>query len=163
MPRVHAALLACVFLAVTLFVSGSLGFSSGSVSLACDSMYPLHLTLGPQRSPSPFIIHASKEDNSTIRVTLTSEAETFRGFFLQARDKDDQRVGKFLNVQGGGQILRCDEEGNSVSHKSPEDKQQVSMTWVPLQHRGAVIFQATVVQRYNTFWTNIRSRMYNVS
>ncbi|XP_018011289.1 putative ferric-chelate reductase 1 homolog [Hyalella azteca] len=125
-------------------------------------MYPLHLTLGPQRSQSPFVIHASKEDNSTIRVMLTSVAETFRGFFLQARDKDDQRVGEFLSVEGGGQIMRVTKR-NSVSHKSPEDKRQVSMTWVPLQHRGAVIFQATVVQRYNAYWTNIRSRMYNVS
>lgn len=67
-----------------------------------------------------------------------SGGETFRGFFLQARDaKTQEWIGEFEHVDNTNVIPEC----SSITHADNRDKQQGTFVWkAPSYRQGQVFF-----------------------
>ncbi|KAK4304355.1 hypothetical protein Pmani_023683 [Petrolisthes manimaculis] len=141
----------------------TVGFSSSSVSLACDSLQPGHLAV-PSTSDPPFRIHITPRTSGYYVTVKGNGGQKFRGFLLEARDvqEEGRRAGRFLEVQDSGRIISCSFGGGGVQHSDGSIKNQVTALWNPHNFTGQVIFRATVVESYFIYWTGIESDVLNL-
>uniref|UniRef100_K7G745 Putative ferric-chelate reductase 1 n=1 Tax=Pelodiscus sinensis TaxID=13735 RepID=K7G745_PELSI len=145
-------------------ISIVLGFPSGNISPACDSMLPVHDNSVSQTTSAPYkisISNTSFDPGNKITVTLqTIDNSSFEGFLLQARAvRGNSIVGTFQIIDPNTQGLLCNQlENSSVSHTSSSRKQYVTAVWVAPSGTGNVQFRATVVQHFKVFWTDVRSQ-----
>lgn len=75
-------------------------YKSGAPPDVCDHMTPEH-GVPPQPFPSPYIINLDKtrvKSGSKVIVSIVSTNESFKGFFLQARDEKNNTIGTFDKV-----------------------------------------------------------------
>ncbi|XP_042229024.1 putative defense protein 3 [Homarus americanus] len=154
-----AAVWAAVWWAV---VGGGEAYSSLSVAVACDTMLPGHLSLGPQSSSAPYGIYITPRNSSYYVTVYGHNQQEFKGFLLQAKDEQGQRAGHFTKVQIPGRIISCTFDGGAVQHKGGDPKTQITVQWEPRDYRGHVQFGATIVQSYSTYWTNVLSDVLTV-
>ncbi|KAJ8270318.1 hypothetical protein GJAV_G00112910 [Gymnothorax javanicus] len=154
---------------VTAFVETAEGFKNGKVTVACESMVPLH----DQHSPSvhgsscPYMITVDKSNfrpGDKIKVSIVpsaSGAMDFEGFLIEARDAghlDSPAVGSFDLVSATiSQLLHCgNTKGSAVSHTSDFKKKEIQVVWnAPKDSPVSVQFLATVVQHYSKFWVKL--------
>lgn len=159
--RAQMLLKTFVWMIITLDLANA--FSTKDVLPACDTMQPGHRGTSSQSSSSPYAIYLTPLDDGSYYVTVYGyNKEEFEGFFLQARDPNDRRVGVFTAVQRKGKMIDCGYENSAVQHINSNDKTQVTAQWVPGQYRGPVRFKATVVKSFDTYWKNIFSEQINV-
>ena len=103
-----------------------------------------------------------------MTVTLKSSANSeFKGFFIQARDPQTQKaIGEFLadytSDVANFQLLDCNSiPRSSLTHKDPSLKNSVIAKWKApfyLTNNTEFMFYYTVVQDFNTFWTQLESQ-----
>ncbi|XP_075792719.1 putative ferric-chelate reductase 1 [Pelodiscus sinensis] len=154
----------CLFGFCAVFSPIVLGFPSGNISPACDSMLPVHDNSVSQTTSAPYkisISNTSFDPGNKITVTLqTIDNSSFEGFLLQARAvRGNSIVGTFQIIDPNTQGLLCNQlENSSVSHTSSSRKQYVTAVWVAPSGTGNVQFRATVVQHFKVFWTDVRSQ-----
>ncbi|XP_065343218.1 putative ferric-chelate reductase 1 homolog [Cloeon dipterum] len=140
------------------------GFGRGAPDSACLSMLPGHGT-DAQSSPSPYSIVLAPIENGNgrrlVNVTITSQGNAdFAGFIIQARpENSDNPVGTFEVRKEGAKAHTCGSGlKNSVTHTDKNPKRKVELIWeAPADYDGHVIFNASVVRDYSTFWTGIKS------
>ncbi|XP_063804383.1 reelin domain-containing protein 1 [Pseudophryne corroboree] len=91
-------------------------------------------------------------------VTIRSTRD-FMGFFLQTRRTlDDQVAGSFVFIPPGSKLLRCFEDGDTVTHSDKSLKRNLSFVWKSPDHPvGDIKFFVSVVQSYFVYWARIES------
>ncbi|XP_042319773.1 putative ferric-chelate reductase 1 [Sceloporus undulatus] len=153
------------FLFWKVFSSTSFGYPSGKISVACNSMLPSHENAISQTSLPPYAISISNTSftpGDEIIVSLTGvNGSSFKGFLLQARTPGGEAaVGSFQILNPNTQGLICNNIQNSaVSHTNRDDKQNVTAVWIAPPGVGQVVFRATVVQSFATFWAQVQSHL----
>ena len=91
-------------------------------------------------------------------------SETFKGFFLQARNSDDDIIGSFETVTNDGKYVNCgNKPQTAVTHVSSNPKNSVKVKWIaPSDFEGSVQIHATFVKDYSTFWVKVPSNSIEV-
>ena len=134
---------------------------------ACQKMKPRHGT-GAQSSVAPYNISVEPmhySSGTTVTVNLTSSSTQFKGYLLQMRRIDNNKIIAGFSIDNGGQLLACDDQNNTaVTHTNNSEKTDVSFTWTaPAQSEGSLQVIATVVQSKLIFWTMIQSHTITAS
>ncbi|XP_053681862.1 putative defense protein 3 [Sabethes cyaneus] len=106
-------------------------------------------------STSPFRVTASGNTygpGTQIQVDVSGH-DVFRGFFLQARDaQSNEWIGEWIESPNTKTIPEC----SSITHADNRDKERASFVWnAPKNGQGQVLFIATIVKNYGTFWANL--------
>ncbi len=105
-----------------------------------------------------------------IAVTLTSSgSDAFKGFFMQARSStngDANPVGVW-DVSGVAALAKgvaCgSRSASSATHVDNSPKPSITLLWMPPSgFAGKVVFIATVVQDFNTYWVGLQSSVLDV-
>lgn len=140
--------------------SSTQALQNGAPTSACDSLRPFHGGgIPPQTDISPYTVFA-KQTGDVVQVSLGSSLGVpFQGFVIQGRTPNGQVIGTF-QLPGGtsGHTIDCSGAADTVTHTNPDEKDLLILIWVPpVGYEGTVIFNATVVQHYNTFWVGIQS------
>lgn len=144
------------------------GHGTGAPVSRCDSMLPGHSGSTQQESAAPFNVSRELQPDNTVKVTLTG-TNPFKGFFIQARRADDQEAlvpGMFtVSDESVIQTLNCeDKQSSAVTHQDKSEKSEIVVFWTPPSDwDGEVVFRATVVQSYTTYWDRIFSPRLHVS
>lgn len=139
------------------------GYSQGGPRSQCGSMKPGH-GLDPQTSNSPFEVKLSSNkisSGSSVNVELKPKtSEDFEGFFVQARDSQDNVVGTFVTLGDEGKYVACDSKVQSaVTHTKSNFKTLVKVKWnAPSDFQGKVRILATFVTDYSNYWVKVPSR-----
>ncbi|XP_072113095.1 reelin domain-containing protein 1-like [Mobula birostris] len=146
-------------LCLVSFVSG---FSHGASPSACADMKPNHISAHSQDPRSSFItVHTNKSTylpGDQVPVTVRS-TQDFMGFLIQARRvADDQVAGTFIHISPGSKLLKCFEDGDTVTHSDKSLKRNLSFVWkAPDQLTGDIKFFVSAVQSYFIYWSRIES------
>ncbi|TDH08461.1 hypothetical protein EPR50_G00097980 [Perca flavescens] len=84
------------------------GFANGKFPQSCESLLPQHDGRTPMNSEPPFEMIVDQKGD-TITVSLQSKQSTpFRGFMLDARQKGNRAVGKFILLEPDNtRLLTC--------------------------------------------------------
>ena len=94
-----------------------------------------------------------------LAVTLSSPAKTnFKGLIVQALNEKGEPKGKFLAGKGLKTLDSC----SAVTHSDREAKKTATLVWeapAELKSKEAFMFKATVVQKFDEFYTNIKSTL----
>ncbi|KAM4054241.1 reelin domain-containing protein 1 isoform 2-T2 [Anomaloglossus baeobatrachus] len=144
------------------FNTYSSAFSHGGSLAACLDMKPKHIRALPQNPKKNFVsIHTNRSfymPGEKVPVTLRSTRD-FMGFFLQARRvSNDQVAGSFVLIPPGSKLLRCFEDGDTVTHSDKSLRRNLSFVWKsPDQPVGDIKFFVSVVQSYFVYWAQIES------
>ncbi|XP_073512047.1 reelin domain-containing protein 1 [Phyllobates terribilis] len=144
------------------FNSYSSAFSHGGSLAACLDMKPKHIRALPQNPKKNYVSLYTNRSFYTpgekVPVTLRSTRD-FMGFFLQARRvSNDQVAGSFVLIPPGSKLLRCFEDGDTVTHSDKSLKRNLSFVWKsPDQPVGDIKFFVSVVQSYFVYWAQIES------
>ncbi|KAJ0065181.1 hypothetical protein NL108_005664 [Boleophthalmus pectinirostris] len=134
-------------------------YASGGFPQSCDSMLVEHDSPA-QNGPIPFEVQTFKAKQDLITVTLKSTgSKTFTGFMLEARSKvNDCIVGKFIILDSQStRFLNCNNSaGSAVSQKVNNEKTLLKVNWTAeAGDAESVIFRATFVENYATFWNPV--------
>ncbi|XP_069779230.1 reelin domain-containing protein 1-like [Narcine bancroftii] len=138
------------------------GFSHGASPSACADMKPKHISAHSQDPRSSFItVHTNGSTylpGDQVPVTVRS-ARDFMGFLIQARRvTDDQVAGTFILISSGSKLLKCFEDGDTVTHSDKSLKRNLSFVWkAPDQLTGDIKFFVSAVQSYFIYWSRIES------
>lgn len=146
-----------------------------AIDAACKGLPPTHGTNVPlAATAAPYTLsvardHISRGDTISVHLQGNDESVKFRGFLVQGRDVATGRpVGQFA-VRGDDvdvKTIDCVRAGsrNTVFQKrSHEDKQYVDFVWqAPEDFDGRVVFDATVVKTFDTYWTGVESPVVTV-
>ncbi|XP_063239185.1 putative ferric-chelate reductase 1 homolog [Bacillus rossius redtenbacheri] len=158
-------------LVLSALLGRCLGYPGGAPAGTCTSLFPRHGGVAQQPSASPFALEASSPgvaQGGVLQVVLASPSGLpFAGFVLQARDPRDpaRPLGAFSLSGDQAQLMDCGGgKQNSVTHTSKDAKQKLQFQWTaPTDYEGPIKFNATVVQDYATFFTNVLSGQVDVS
>ena len=156
-----------LYLILLLLCGYSEAYSRGAPTSACGSMKPGHASQS-QTSASPYKVTVSGSTVSTggqLTVELNpTGSETFKGFFLQARNSDDDIIGSFETVTNDGKYVNCgNKPQTAVTHVNSNPKSSVKVKWTaPSDFEGSVKIHATIVQDYSTFWVKVQSNSIEV-
>ncbi|XP_056410995.1 reelin domain-containing protein 1 [Hyla sarda] len=154
-----------VWICISLgFISYSEAFSHGGSFAACLDMKPKHIRALPQNPRKNYVtVYTNRSfylPGEKVPVTLRSTRD-FMGFFLQARRvSNDQVAGSFVFIPPGSKLLRCFEDGDTVTHSDKSLKRNLSFVWKsPDQPVGDIKFFVSVVQSYFVYWARIESNV----
>lgn len=86
---------------------------------------------------------------SMLNVSVKIVGDTFKGFFLQARDANtNEWIGSFSKTENTVAHSEC----SAITHADPRDKQQATLIWnAPLNARGHVYFTWVVYTYQNHY------------
>lgn len=105
-----------------------------------------------------FVVHSSSCHHRHT-VTLSSPSKTtFKGLIVQAINEKGQPVGKFLPGKGLKTLDSC----SAVTHADKDAKKTATLVWEApetLKTKEAVMFKATVVEKFDQFHMNIKSTL----
>ncbi|XP_069686772.1 putative defense protein 3 [Periplaneta americana] len=135
------------------------GFPDGAPVDACVKPRPNRPYHGQAKSQPPetlpYIVTASGYEYSPgTKITVTIKGDTFRGFFLQARDiAHEAWVGTWEEAPNTKGLPEC----SAITHGDNRDKLQATLVWTAPEDipGGQVYFTGSVVKDYATFWTDI--------
>ncbi|XP_051159926.1 putative defense protein 3 [Leptopilina boulardi] len=154
--------LAILLLTIVASLTFVEGFPDGAPVDACVKPrpnQPYHGQAKPQPlATNPYAIIASAEQfQPGAQITVKIVGDTFKGFFLQARDVNtNEWIGNWGKTENTVPHSEC----SAITHADPRDKQQATLTWnAPLNARGHVYFTGSVLKDYATFWADITSRV----
>ncbi|XP_069683115.1 putative ferric-chelate reductase 1 homolog [Periplaneta americana] len=150
-------------------------YPSGAPSATCTSLSPSHQSASPQESASPFALTPVKPSvapGSKLKLKLTSTTGSpFRGFILQARSpqgSDGAAIGQFTTFPNLTKTFSCaggyPNSQNTATHSDPSERTNLEFEWeAPDYYEGPIVFTATVVQDFTTFWEGVKSIHVNVT
>lgn len=88
----------------------------GAPRESCNDMIPQHGT-PPQKGASPFVVQVSNtavRAGEKIKIKIGGST-TFKGFLVQARDANGQKIGTFTATQSNvSKAIQCDSANVSV-------------------------------------------------
>ncbi|XP_046371549.2 putative ferric-chelate reductase 1 homolog [Haliotis rufescens] len=141
------------------------GFGRGPPGSTCLTMFPKHgQDLTWQASgPCPFKINLSSDTYrplQNITVTLESDdSQVFRGIQISAHRKSlnkEEFQGTFLSYAPETKLQAFNCMGgrhNQIAHKNNNTVTQVVLVWqAPSDNVGDIVFLATFVKDFTTFW-----------
>uniref|UniRef100_A0A0K2TME8 Reelin domain-containing protein n=2 Tax=Lepeophtheirus salmonis TaxID=72036 RepID=A0A0K2TME8_LEPSM len=147
-------------------------YYKGAPDVQCLYMTPKH-GFQPQIEPPSIEFVSPKGLNKTtdseslphIDVVLKSSTGMFKGFFIRAEaygvTKGERKgIGKWWVNDTGVQYLHCfGAIQSSITHTGNVFAlNEVRATWSPpLDYEGTIVFRATVVQDFKTYWKDISS------
>ncbi|XP_034935817.1 putative defense protein 3 [Chelonus insularis] len=145
---------------VALSIISVYGFPDGAPIDVCVKETPNQPKHGPHSaqplSTNPYHIHASSDTYSPGKqISVTINGDTFKGFFIQARDaRTHQWIGSFAKTANTKPYDEC----SSVTHADAKDKQEATLIWnAPKEGQGQVYFTGSVVKNFATFWVELIS------
>ncbi|XP_023706682.1 putative defense protein [Cryptotermes secundus] len=134
-----------------------------NLSSVCQSMLPSHNNSLPQNSDAPYKVSASpvkvaRGGQVTVELAGLDDVQ-FRGLFVQARNGNDEPVGRFLSSDDKHVTLTNCGKGtnNAVSYISYDPISQFSFRWLAPEEATTVRFRATVVKSFSEFWFGVES------
>ncbi|XP_028443769.1 uncharacterized protein LOC114561845 [Perca flavescens] len=134
------------------------GFANGKFPQSCESLLPQHDGRTPMNSEPPFEMIVDQKGD-TITVSLQSKQSTpFRGFMLDARQKGNRAVGKFILLEPDNtRLLTCNNFADTaVSQKNNRNKNKIRVNWAPqgedVDIMDFITFRATFLEKFVTFW-----------
>ncbi|XP_076009373.1 uncharacterized protein LOC143002876 isoform X3 [Genypterus blacodes] len=141
------------------------GYATLDLTQSCQSMSVIHQPSGgspypPQDSAPPFEVTCTPgQRGEPITVHLRSKStQKFTGFLLEARvTEDGPPVGQFtlLDVKTS-KLLTCnDSPASAVSQKNSRGKTSLNVSWTGQEAEMGVIFRATFVENFVTFWERV--------
>lgn len=126
----------------------------------------------PQTSPSPFTLTVDNPNvryspfNPKIKVTLKApQGRTFKGFFITGDAEDVKGFEGIFEPDHTSADARSAKMVKScvlgITHGDSTPKSSVSVLWTPPANYtfGRVQFKATVVEKFDTFWTGVLSNV----
>uniref|UniRef100_A0A8C5QE77 Ferric-chelate reductase 1 n=1 Tax=Leptobrachium leishanense TaxID=445787 RepID=A0A8C5QE77_9ANUR len=143
-------------------------YSTGLVSVVCETMQPRHGNNTPQTVDPLYTVSASNYSFSpgdSITVTLQANSDVdFKGFLLQAHAASGSNpVGYFTVTDSIAQTLNCNGTvASAVSHTSSDNKSSISVLWTAPAIAEDVHFRATFVQAREVFWVGVQSPVLTV-
>ncbi|PNF24839.1 putative ferric-chelate reductase 1 [Cryptotermes secundus] len=160
--------------AVLTLLHSTASYPSGAPSSTCSTLSPKHSSVPAQQSSSPYAVTPGKPSiapGSKLRLMMTSTTGTpFKGFMLQARKPEgsDSAIGQFTALPNLTKTFTCpggyQNSQNTVTHADPSKRDNLEFEWeAPDYYEGSVIFVATVVQDFSTFWQDVNSAPITVT
>ncbi|KAK0063036.1 ferric-chelate reductase 1 isoform X2 [Biomphalaria pfeifferi] len=149
-----------LLLAVSLLVDRAECHRNGQgIDGSCADLTPQH-SASAQNSVPPYTITFSPTSytaSQSISVTLSaSSSKPFKGFMIQARNASScstSAQGSFTIV--AGTTTAC---SNAALVHSSSSFNTLTTNWIaPSTSVGHIVFRASFVQEYTTFWTNVVS------
>ncbi|XP_050689039.1 putative defense protein Hdd11 [Eriocheir sinensis] len=135
---------------------------------ACAWLAPWHKPYTePAQGPAPFKLrtyHDRAVAGVPMPVCLVG-ARPFLGFMLQAQDEaSGETLGAWeVPAASPAATMTCSKTNDTVTHSSGEHKQVVALSFLPPDdYNGTVVFKATVVTSYSTYYADITSRPFSV-
>ncbi|XP_076439646.1 putative ferric-chelate reductase 1 isoform X2 [Babylonia areolata] len=172
-PSLSSSLTMLTVLALTaLLWSGAEGYSRGAPFSTCLTMFPKHGPTQRQVGPAPFRLDLRPLTYRPGRVItvdlLSNDLRPIKGVQVKAvRSSGDSEtvLGSFVQTPPNiTQVFTC--EGgfkNMVTHtKAMRDEHvnKVTLTWkAPDTNVGDILFVASVVEDYQTFWTGVNATL----
>ncbi|XP_062597599.1 ferric-chelate reductase 1-like [Saccostrea cucullata] len=172
MKRRRCRLSFVCLLTILVFMTSSVSaYSQGAGAQACSSLTPWHSANQPQTNPVPYVITVSKTSYRPLeQVVVTIQAckgYSFKGFLIQPRlaqfSTQDVKIGVFGMYSNAPYQYTCPDSrngirGQALTHTSSEDKTKIRIVWqAPRVPQGHVVFRATILQEYTTFWVAVNS------
>lgn len=119
----------------------------------------------PQTGPAPYKITANPTSGGQAEITIAGVGEKFRGFMIQGNDGSGKIVGTFEEgKESQNRVCSGGDPGNTATHINPEEKPVIELVWkAPEGFTGKVVFRATIVKDYETFWYDVKSNELNVA
>lgn len=124
----------------------------------------------PQSSSAPYTLTVNNANvrygpnSPKIKVTLTANAgKSFKGFFISGDAEDVKGFEGTFEPDGASADARSAKMVKScilgITHGDSTPKTSVSVLWTPPTNYtyGRVQFKATVVEKFDTFWTGVLS------
>ncbi|KAH9513563.1 hypothetical protein Btru_033363 [Bulinus truncatus] len=136
---------------------------SFSSHCTAGNLRPQHGNNLPQHSPAPYNITVSSpggamyKPGQPVSITISGTgAQKFKGFFLFGDCTEASFAGDIICGDQGHNVSYCGRAG--ATHNNAVEKAQVVCQWMPPDYQiGRVQFVATVVQKFDTFWTGLKS------
>lgn len=140
----HSELLTVFAIFFVFLSSNTFAWPSGAPDSQCSSLRPAH---GFENLETQYRISAnqlSSEDLWSITIEPL-QGQTFRGFILQARDKDatdGATIGEFFEFDSqASKAIKCTADNDTVTHISRDDKQKIETLWrAPEEFIGTAVF-----------------------
>ncbi|XP_074640618.1 ferric-chelate reductase 1-like [Tubulanus polymorphus] len=143
---------------------------------ACVTMVPQHRNYVPQKSAAPFTVTVPNTVTSytaaqSITVTIQQKAPSslkIKGFLLEARRVNfqlnvDEPIGTWT-AAANTQTVTCTAANDALTHKSPLNLATITGAWTaPTPTQDQIVFKATIVTNFNTFWTDVTSKVITTS
>ncbi|KAM7410056.1 hypothetical protein PAMA_001489 [Pampus argenteus] len=142
------------------------GYVNRVPDTSCESMAVVHradnFIFHPQTNKSPFEVdYKHGKEGEPITVFLRrKQSTTFRGFMLEAREKDKDNnlpVGRFILLDtNSAQLMTCNDLPNSaVTHRNNQEKTLVQVNWTADGAELSIFFRTTFVESFDVFWENV--------
>ncbi|RUS81868.1 hypothetical protein EGW08_010391 [Elysia chlorotica] len=155
---------------IVCFILGIRGFPDGSPVSTCLTRYPIHGNVPAQTSQGPFVITLDPptgyQGGDVIKVKISSsDGSQFSGFQIAAYREScpAQIVGEFTKSlnQGKSKIFSCPGGvKNMITHSDDDHVSSIEFEWTaPSNSLGNIIFASTVLQHYETFWTDVTATL----
>ncbi|KAJ6223965.1 hypothetical protein RDWZM_002510 [Blomia tropicalis] len=135
---------------------------SGAPEKTCSTLLPRHGgTPAKEAQEAPYTVEQSAstyQPGDQVKVVLKSPTNTsFKGLLIQAVDPES---GKTIGTFSEGKGLKLLDSCSSVTHSDNRNKRSATLVWnAPKSAPGSVIFRATVVQKYDTFYRGLISTL----
>lgn len=159
-----------------LVVEDVQAYGLGAPTSTCLTRYPKHHGASTQTGVSPFKISVNTteyEAGDVVEVTISGASKQFRGFELAAyrepiggaECQPAEIVGRFHPLDDGKtKIFTCAAANwsfmNLATHKNNDLVSSVTFNWTaPPYNAGNILFQATVVEDFSIFWTNVNTTL----
>ncbi|KAK2589300.1 hypothetical protein KPH14_007851 [Odynerus spinipes] len=135
------------------------GYSRGAPPETCTDMTPRHTEKAQASYPPYQVLPAAGQGR--VRLILGSpQGLAYMGFLILARDfENGELVGEFTNLPETARFVECTTGvKNAVTHANQTKKQNLEFDWIaPPNYEGTIIFNATFVQDYATYWVGVES------
>jgi len=149
-----------------LLLPSAYGYGTGGPAGVCHDPYPHHHGHPRSLEASPFAMSLDKTQynpGDTVKVTISSSgsSELFRGLQVGAHAVDgiwETLYGEFTKVPAGVQGFKYfSDVENCVTHNKNFSKTgKVELEWkAPNVSVGNIMFSATVLKDYETYWVNL--------
>lgn len=137
----------------------------GAPIKACRTLLPFHAggSITDQNSPSPYKISTAFNRGKVLVRISSTLGVNFQGFMIQAKTPNQQVKGQFSSTYSDSQTLDCTNNGDTATHTGKIGKLSVDLEWDPKDYTGPVMFNATVLQDYATFWSSVSTPTLDIS
>lgn len=136
-------------------------YATGAPNSTCVTMLPQHNGYTKQETVSPYTLKA------TLNLTtkgIKAEVQilsfrSYKGFLLIGTS---EAGGGFTLIKTTAKYI-CN-VNRGITHTSNDIKYNETFTWdIPVTNCGNILFNATIVQDYKTFWVGITSNILKIN